>query len=42
MEIVDPETLEPVADGVEGELVMTTLKREGMPILRYRTKDLTR
>jgi phenylacetate-CoA ligase len=42
MEIIDPETLEPVADGVEGELVMTTLKREGMPILRYRTKDLTR
>jgi len=42
MEIVDPDTLEPVADGMEGELVMTTLKREGMPILRYRTKDLTR
>jgi len=42
MEIIDPETLEPVADGVEGELVMTTLKREGMPVLRYRTKDLTR
>lgn len=42
MEIIDPKTLEPVADGVEGELVMTTLKREGMPVLRYRTKDLTR
>ncbi len=42
MEIIDPDTLEPVDDGVEGELVMTTLKRAGMPILRYRTKDLTR
>ncbi|MDI9555031.1 MAG: phenylacetate--CoA ligase, partial [Pseudomonadota bacterium] len=35
-------TLQPVPDGEEGELVMTTLRREGMPILRYRTKDLTR
>ena len=42
MEIIDPDTLEPVPDGEEGELVMTTLLREGMPILRYRTKDLTR
>ena len=42
VEIIDPNTLEPVADGVEGELVMTTLQREGMPLLRYRTKDLTR
>jgi phenylacetate-CoA ligase len=42
VEILDPETLEPVPDGEEGELVMTTLMREGMPILRYRTKDLTR
>ncbi|MDD5475366.1 MAG: phenylacetate--CoA ligase [Syntrophales bacterium] len=42
MEIIDPDTLETVADGIEGELVLTTLKREGMPILRYRTKDLTR
>ncbi len=41
-EIVDPETLEPVAEGEVGELVMTTLCRQGMPILRYRTKDLTR
>ncbi|MEW5772212.1 MAG: phenylacetate--CoA ligase [Thermodesulfobacteriota bacterium] len=41
-EIVDPETLEPVAEGEVGELVMTTLCREGMPILRYRTRDLTR
>jgi phenylacetate-CoA ligase len=42
VEIINPDTLEPVPDGVEGELVMTTLTREGMPILRYRTKDLTR
>lgn len=42
VEIIDPNTLRPVADGVEGELVMTTLRREGMPLLRYRTKDLTR
>lgn len=42
VEIIDPKTLEPVPDGEEGELVMTTLVREGMPIVRYRTKDLTR
>ncbi len=42
VEIVDPVTLKPVPDGEEGELVTTTLLREGMPILRYRTKDLTR
>ena len=42
VEIVDPVTLQPVPDGQEGELVMTTLLREGMPVLRYRTKDLTR
>jgi len=42
VEIIDPKTLQPVADGEEGELVMTTLQREGMPLLRYRTKDLTR
>lgn len=41
-EILDPETLEPVAEGEVGELVMTTLTREGMPLIRYRTKDLTR
>jgi len=41
-EIVNPETLEPVAVGEVGELVMTTLCREGMPIVRYRTRDLTR
>ena len=42
VEFIDPKTLQPVADGEEGELVMTTLQREGMPLLRYRTKDLTR
>ena len=42
VEIIDPVTLKPVPDGTEGELVMTTLMRRGMPILRYRTKDLTR
>ncbi|MFI3239873.1 MAG: phenylacetate--CoA ligase [Bacteroidales bacterium] len=42
VEIIDPETLEPVADGEIGELVLTTLDREGMPIIRYRTRDLTR
>ena len=42
VEIVDPETLEPVPDGEIGELVITTLCREAMPLLRYRTRDLTR
>jgi phenylacetate-CoA ligase len=42
VEIIDPVTLEPLPDGEEGELVTTTLLREGMPIIRYRTKDLTR
>ncbi|MCR5563376.1 MAG: phenylacetate--CoA ligase [Desulfovibrio sp.] len=41
-EIVDPETGKPVPDGEVGELVMTSLCRQGMPILRYRTRDLTR
>ena len=40
-EIVSPDTLEPVEDGVVGELVFTTLTKEGLPLLRYRTKDLT-
>ncbi len=42
MEIIDPETLEPVADGEIGELVLTTLDRDAMPLIRYRTRDLTR
>lgn len=41
-EIIDPKTGEHVPDGEIGELVMTTLTREGMPIIRYRTRDLTR
>jgi phenylacetate-CoA ligase len=42
VEIIDPDTLEPVPDGVFGELVLSTLNREGMPIIRYRTRDITR
>ena len=42
VEIIDPVTLQPVADGALGELVLTTINREGMPLLRYRTRDLTR
>lgn len=42
VEIVDPETLEPVPDGEIGELVLTSICREAMPLLRYRTRDLTR
>ncbi len=39
-EVVDPETCKPVADGERGELVITTLGRLGMPVVRYRTGDL--
>ena len=42
VEIIDPVTLEPVPDGQMGELVLTTINREAMPLLRYRTRDLTR
>lgn len=42
VEIVNPDTLEPVPDGEYGELVMTTLDREAMPLIRYRTRDITR
>ena len=42
VEIVNPDTLEPVPDGELGELVLTTINREAMPLLRYRTRDLTR
>lgn len=41
IEVVDPVTLEEVPDGTEGELVVTTLGKEGTPLLRYRTRDLS-
>jgi len=41
-EIINPETGEPVEDGEMGELVFTSLTKEGLPIIRYRTRDLTR
>jgi phenylacetate-CoA ligase len=41
-EIIDPVTLQPVPEGEIGELVLTTLQREAMPLIRYRTHDLTR
>lgn len=41
-EIIDPNTGEVLPEGSEGELVVTTLTKEGIPMLRYRTKDLTR
>lgn len=42
LEIIDPYTLEPVAEGQTGEIVLTTLARRAMPLLRYRTRDLAR
>lgn len=41
-EIIDPETLQPLAPGELGELVFSTVTKEGIPLLRYRTRDLTR
>jgi len=41
VEIIDPETLKPVPHGQEGELVFTTITREGFPLIRYRTGDLS-
>jgi phenylacetate-CoA ligase len=41
-EIVDPETGEPLPDGEEGELVFTSLTKQALPVVRYRTRDLTR
>jgi phenylacetate-CoA ligase len=41
VEIIDPETFKPVSPGEKGELVLTTLSREAMPIIRYQTNDLT-
>ena len=42
VECLDPETLEPVPEGEPGELVITTLTRQAMPLLRYRTRDIAR
>lgn len=42
IEVVDPDTGAPVPDGEVGELVLTTLRKEGAPLIRYRTHDLTR
>jgi phenylacetate-CoA ligase len=42
LEILNPETLEPVLPGEIGEMVITTLRKEGAPLIRYRTRDLTR
>ncbi|MDP1840187.1 MAG: phenylacetate--CoA ligase, partial [Reyranella sp.] len=41
-EVVDPDSGTPVPDGLPGELVFTTLTKEAMPVIRYRTRDLTR
>jgi phenylacetate-CoA ligase len=42
LEILDPDTLEPVPEGEIGEMVVTTLRKEAAPLIRYRTRDLTR
>jgi phenylacetate-CoA ligase len=42
LEIINPETLEPAKPGEIGEMVVTTLRKEGAPLVRYRTRDLTR
>jgi len=42
IEVVDPDTLEPVPEGEPGELVLTTLRKEAMPLIRYRTRDISR
>jgi len=42
LEILDPETLEEVPEGETGEMVVTTLRKEAVPLIRYRTRDLTR
>jgi phenylacetate-CoA ligase len=40
-EIIDPDTLEPLPEGETGELVFTTLQKDGVPVIRYRTRDIT-
>ena len=42
VEVIDPETLEPLPDGELGELVFTTITKEGIPVIRYRTRDISR
>jgi len=42
VEVVDPDTLRPVSDGQMGEVVFTTLTKEGIPVVRYRTRDISR
>jgi len=42
IEIVDPQTLKPVPDEQQGEVVFTTLTKEGSPVIRYRTRDISR
>ncbi|MCL5104429.1 MAG: phenylacetate--CoA ligase [Armatimonadetes bacterium] len=42
VEVIDPESMQPVDEGKEGELVITTLTKEGLPMIRYRTRDLSR
>lgn len=42
IEVIDPLTLQPVADGEKGEVVFTTLTKEGIPVIRYRTRDISR
>ena len=42
LEIIDPETLQPVEDGAWGEMVITSLSKEAVPLIRYRTRDITR
>jgi len=42
LEIIDPQTLQPVLDGEVGEMVYTTLRKEGAPLIRYRSRDMTR
>jgi phenylacetate-CoA ligase len=41
LEVIDPETLEPLPPGETGEMVVTTLRKEAAPLIRYRTRDLT-